>query len=246
MILVDFVALICVTLLVLVLLNKRAVKKFKDFFAALFGKAADDAIDSAPVAVYREKLKQKGDELKDAMVALENHHALIKQVERELSAASGEYTLFEEKVKELMGENKQDEALKYANAMAKLEERLDSLKTKLINLKAKYEAQAKKIKELKDTYNEYRDKADSLETDLELSANEAKIVKLFDSFDGKTDFNDLSEIENKIKSKIDKNESVSTVAKDLETPDLKSEIKKDLADKKAKDILAKYKKETPQ
>lgn len=245
MILVDVMVGICIVLFILILLNKKAVKKFKDFFAGIFGQAADDAIDSAPVAVYKAKLDQKGEELKQAMAALENHHALIKQVERELSSASGEYTLFEEKVKTLMDAEKSEEAMKYANAMVKLEERVTSLKVRLASLKTKYDSQAQRIKELKETWMQHRDRAKTLETDLEISKNEAEISGLFKNFDSAS-FDDLSEIESKIKSKIDKNESVSTVADDLSTPDLKSEIRSDMEAKKAKDILARYKKEAPQ
>jgi len=240
MILVDVIAAVCVVILFMALVNKRALKKFKSYFAALFGKAADDAIDSAPIAVYKEKLEQKWEELKHAMVALENHLALIKQIERELAAASGEYTLFEEKVK-TMGEKSED-ALRYANAMGKLEDRIYTLKTRLTSLKSKYDMLAKRIKELRGTYLEYKDKAKNLETDLEISRNEAEISNLFKNFD--SNYDDLAEIESKIKSKIDKNESVSVVADDLSYPDLKAEIRSDLEAKKAKDILARY--QTPQ
>jgi phage shock protein A len=243
--LVDVMVLVVIVLAIMVLLNKGAMKKFKDFFAAMLGKAADEAQDSDLVASYKFKMQQKGDELKQAMAALENHHALKMQIERELASVSGEYTLFEVKIKELMDAGKSEEAMKYANAMVKLEERLSTLKARLSTLEAKYVSQASQIKDLREKYKAFQDKSKNLETDLEISKNEAAISNLFKKFEN-TSFDDLSEIEGKIQNKIHKNESVSIVTEDLGVPDLKAEIQSDLVAKKAAALLAKYKKEAPQ
>ena len=237
-----FNIIMCVILLVLAgcILNKPAMKKFKSFFSAMLGKGADKALEVDPVAVYRDRIEKAAEELRGAVNLLESHSALIKQLKRKIDEDQNEYSLIENRVKKHMEEGTKDKAEEYALSLVKLEEIMQHTKERLESSEKIYKFQTIKIKTLKETVIEYKEKAGKLQSDLQISKAEAEISNLAQKFDSNAlGFNDLKEVEDVIQNQIDRNESKASVAQDLYTPDAKSEIVCESRKNKAKELMDK-------
>ena len=225
-----------------ILINKSAMKKIQSAFSALLGKGADKAIEIDPVAVYRDRVEKSAEELRKAVLLLESHSSLIRQLKRNLEADKGEHDIIESRIKKYLEESNTDKANEYAERLVTLEEKIEHLKQRLESAETTYKQQTIKIKDLKEKIVGFKEKAGRLKSDLQTSKAEAEISMLTQKFDSNSmGFDDLKEIENVIQDQIDKNESKATVAQDLYTPDLKTEIMNETRMKKAADVLERLK-----
>ena len=246
--LINLLVLFSALVLVGILLNKKAMGKFKTALSAMLGKGANKIIEADPVAVYKERIDNAAEELKKALLLLEDHSALIKGLKRKIDSDQNEYIALENYIKKLIDENdpeKTEKANQYANTMVKLEETIATNKNRLDSSEQMYTAQSAIIKKLKETVLDYREKSGRLASDLQTSKAEAKISELTEKFDSKSlGFDNLQEVEDIIQMQIDKNESKSKVAKDLHTVNPKDEIIKEQRDAKAKELIEKISKRT--
>lgn len=225
-----------------ILVNKTAMKKIQAAFSAMLGKSADKAIELDPVAVYRDRVEKSAEELRKAVLLLESHSSLIRQLKRSLDADKDEQSIIEGRIKKFLEEGNAEKANEYAERLVTLEEKVEHLKQRLASAENTYKQQTVKIKDLKEKIVGFKEKAGRLKSDLQTSKAEAEISTLTQKFDSNSmGFDDLNEIENVIQNQIDLNESKATVAQDLYTPDLKTEIMNENRSRKAADVLERFK-----
>jgi chromosome segregation ATPase len=236
----SYLAGAILVVLILVLINKSAMKKVYVAFQSLLGKAGAKALSADPVAVYKNYIVQATEELKGAATVLENQLALKKQYERKFEGENENYNRLAARIKKLKAEAKIDEALPLAQELAKTEKSLSEVANRVQNAATAYQNQMEKIKTIKAKILEYKEKAGSMASDLELSKNEATLAQLNQKFDESSlPFDEMKEAEAEIKRQIDVNQSKAQVSQDLTTPNLKEVEKQETLDARAKELLEK-------
>ena len=192
------------------------------FWSAIRGqinKIANIFWEADPIAQMQYEHDMAVEQLKEGRKGLEMYRGLVERVTRQASATRSHVQKLEAEVKSYLKAGERDTAAKFALELQKAKNELAKHDEQLQLHETAYENSLKKIKHASHKLGEVRNRIQKYDAELKMSAAEAEVAALAESFnlDISTDFGQLEQV---IKSKIDKNRGKVRVAADLSSEGL--------------------------
>ena len=188
--------------------------KFWSAFVAQINKVANLFWEADPVAQMRYEYDRAVEQLKEGRTGLEQYRGLVERVTRQVTANRGHAQKLEAETKAYLKVGDRTTAAKFALELQKAKEELAANEQQLLMHETAYGNNLKKIQHANEKLIELRDKIQKYDAELKMSAAEAEIAKLAESFDMNLT-TDFGEIEAVIQQKIDQNRGKVRVAADL-------------------------------
>src|SRR5215469_6150228 len=161
------------------------------------------------------------EQLKDGRQGLETYRALVERVNRQVAGGRDHVQKLEAETKAYLKAGQRDAAAKFALEYEKAKKDLAANEQQLNLHEEAYGNNLKKIQHATKKLAEVREKIQKYDADLKMSAAEAEVAALAQSFnlDVTTDFGQLEQV---IQGKIDKNRARTRVAADLSQEGIES------------------------
>src|SRR6187551_2729698 len=183
-------------------------------FMAQINKVANLFWEADPIAQMQYEYDQSVAQLKEGRVGLEQYRGLVERVTRQVSANRGHVKKLEAETKAYLKAGDRATASKFALELQKAKEELATNEQQLQQHETAYGNSLKKIQHANSKLIELREKITKYDAELKMSAAEAEIAKLSETFDVNLT-TDFGEIEQVIQQKIDQNRGKVRVAADL-------------------------------
>jgi phage shock protein A len=190
------------------------LQKFWSAFVAQINKVANLFWEADPVAQMRYEYDRAVDQLKEGRVGLEQYRGLVERVTRQAQANRSHVQKLEAETKAYLKAGDRETAAKFALELQKAKEQLAANEQQLQMHETAYGNNLKKIQHANEKLIELREKIQKYDAELKMSAAEAEIAKLSETFDMNLT-TDFGEIESVIQQKIDQNRGKVRVAADL-------------------------------
>lgn len=183
-------------------------------FRAQLNKLANLFWEADPIAQMQYEYDLAVEELKEGRKGLELYRGLVERVSRQTQANRSHVQKLEAEVKAYLKAGDRATAAKFALELQKAKQELAANEEQLKMHETAYENNLKKLKHANSKLVEVREKIQKYDAELKMSAAEAEIAALAESFDMNitTDFGQLEMV---IQEKIDKNRGKARVAVDL-------------------------------
>jgi len=188
--------------------------KFWSAFVAQMNKIANIFWEADPVAQMRYEYDRAVDQLKEGRTGLEQYRGLVERVTRQVAANKSQVQRLEAETKAYLKAGDRTTAAKFALELQKAKEELAANDQQLQMHETAYGNNLKKIQHANEKLIELREKIQKYDAELKMSAAEAEIAKLSETFDMNLT-TDFGEIESVIQQKIDQNRGKVRVAADL-------------------------------
>jgi len=188
--------------------------KFWAAFVAQINKVANLFWEADPVAQMRYEYDRAVEQLKEGRTGLEQYRGLVERVTRQVAANRGHVQKLEAETKAYLKVGDRTTAAKFALELQKAKEELVANEQQLQMHETAYGNNLKKIQHANEKLIELREKITKYDAELKMSAAEAEIAKLSETFDMNLT-TDFGEIETVIQQKIDQNRGKVRVAADL-------------------------------
>ncbi len=188
--------------------------KFWSSFVAQINKVANLFWEADPIAQMRYEYDQAVAQLKEGRGGLEQYRGLVERVSRQVSANRAHVTKLEAETKAYLKAGDRTTAAKFALELQKAKEELATNEGQLNLHETAYGNSLKKIQHAHEKLIELREKITKYDAELKMSAAEAEIAKLSETFNVNLT-TDFGELENVIQQKIDQNRGKVRVAADL-------------------------------
>jgi phage shock protein A len=188
--------------------------KFWSAFRAQLNKVANLFWEADPVAQMRYEYDRAVDQLKEGRVGLEQYRGLVERVTRQVEAGKSQVQRLEAETKAYLKAGDRPTAAKFALEMQKAKQQLAANEQQLQMHETAYGNNLTKIKHANEKLIELREKIQKYDAELKMSAAEAEIAKLSETFDVNLT-TDFGEIESVIQQRIDQNRGKVRVAADL-------------------------------
>jgi len=188
--------------------------KFWAAFVAQINKVANLFWEADPVAQMRYEYDRAVEQLKEGRTGLEQYRGLVERVTRQVAANRGHVQKLEAETKAYLKVGDRATAAKFALELQKAKEELVANEQQLQMHETAYGNNLKKIQHANEKLIELREKITKYDAELKMSAAEAEIAKLSETFDMNLT-TDFGEIEAVIQQKIDQNRGKVRVAADL-------------------------------
>lgn len=188
--------------------------KFWSAFVAQINKVANLFWEADPIAQMRYEYDTAVAQLKEGRTGLEQYRGLVERVTRQVSANRSHVQKLEAETKAYLKAGDRATAAKFALELQKAKEELGANEGQLQMHETAYGNNLKKIQHANDKLIELRQKITKYDAELKMSAAEAEIAKLSETFDMNLT-TDFGEIEQVIQQKIDQNRGKVRVAADL-------------------------------
>jgi phage shock protein A len=188
--------------------------KFWSAFVAQLNKIANVFWEADPIAQLRYEYDQSVEQLKDGRVGLEQYRGLVERVSRQAAANRAHVKKLEAETKAYLKAGDRTTAAKFALELQKAKTDLEANEQQLQLHETAYGNNLRKIKHANDKLIELREKIVKYDAELKMSAAEAEIAKLAQTFDVNLT-TDFGQIEQVIQQKIDQNRGKVRVAADL-------------------------------
>jgi len=188
--------------------------KFWGAFLAQINKVANLFWEADPVAQMRYEYDRAVEQLKEGRIGLEQYRGLVERVTRQVSANRSHVQKLEAETKAYLKAGDRPTAAKFALELQKAKAELAANDQQLQMHETAYGNNLKKIQHANEKLIELRDKIQKYDAELKMSAAEAEIAKLSETFDMNLT-TDFGEIEAVIQQKIDQNRGKVRVAADL-------------------------------
>jgi len=188
--------------------------KFWAAFVAQINKVANLFWEADPVAQLRYEYDRAVEQLKDGRTGLEQYRGLVERVTRQVAANKSHVQKLEAETKAYLKAGDRATAAKFALELQKAKEELAANDQQLQMHETAYGNNLKKIQHANEKLIELREKIQKYDAELKMSAAEAEIAKLAETFDMNLT-TDFGEIESVIQQKIDQNRGKVRVAADL-------------------------------
>jgi phage shock protein A len=197
------------------------VGKFWSAFRAQLNKIANMFWEADPIAQMQYEHDRAVEQLKEGRTGLETYRALVERVNRQVAAGRAHVQKLEAQTKAYLKAGERETAAKFALELQKAKRELAVNEEQLAMHETAYENNLKKIQHASGKLAEVREKIQRYDADLKMSAAEAEVAILAQSFnmDVTTDFGQLEQM---IQGKIDKNRGRVRVASDLSQEGLAS------------------------
>jgi phage shock protein A len=190
------------------------IGKIWSAFRAQLNKIANYFWEADPIAQMRYEYDLAVEQLKEGRKGLEMYRGLVERVARQVTAGSSHVKKLEAEIKAYLKAGERETAAKFALELQKAKKELAANQEQLDMHEQSYDNNLKKIKHANKKLVEVREKIQKYDAELKMSAAEAEIAALAESFDMNitTDFGQLETI---IQQKIDTNRGKARVAADL-------------------------------
>jgi phage shock protein A len=188
--------------------------KFWTAFVAQINKVANLFWEADPIAQMRYEYDRAVEQLKEGRTGLEQYRGLVERVSRQAAANRSHVQKLEAETKAYLKAGDRTTAAKFALELQKAKEELGSNEQQLHMHETAYGNSLKKIKHANEKLIELREKIHKYDAELKMSAAEAEIAKLSETFEVNLT-TDFGEIESVIQQKIDQNRGRVRVAADL-------------------------------
>jgi phage shock protein A len=188
--------------------------KFWSAFVAQINKVANLFWEADPIAQMRYEYDQAVAQLKEGRGGLEQYRGLVERVTRQVQANKSHVQKLEAETKAYLKAGDRVTAAKFALELQKAKGELATNEGQLTMHETAYGNSLKKIQHANEKLIELREKITKYDAELKMSAAEAEIAKLSETFDMNLT-TDFGEIEHVIQQKIDQNRGKVRVAADL-------------------------------
>jgi len=190
------------------------LQKFWSTFVAQLNKVANLFWEADPIAQMRYEYDRAVEQLKEGRVGLEQYRGLVERVSRQVAANKSHVQKLEAETKAYLKAGDRATASKFALELQKAKEEMATNENQLQLHEGAYGNNLTKIKHANQKLIELREKITKYDAELKMSAAEAEIAKLSESFDMNLT-TDFGQIESVIQQKIDANRGKARVAADL-------------------------------
>ncbi|MCI0407006.1 MAG: PspA/IM30 family protein [Acidobacteria bacterium] len=183
-------------------------------FRAQLNKLANLFWEADPIAQMQYEYDLAVEQLKEGRKGLELYRGLVERVARQAQANRSHVQKLEAEIKAYLKAGDRQTAAKFAVELQKAKKELAANEEQLKMHEGAYENNLRKIKHANSKLIEVREKIQKYDAELKMSAAEAEIAALAETFemDVTTDFGQLETV---IQEKIDKNRGKARVAVDL-------------------------------
>lgn len=188
--------------------------KFWSAIVAQINKVANLFWEADPIAQMRYEYDRSVEQLKEGRVGLEQYRGLVERVSRQVAANKAHVQKLEAETKAYLKAGDRTTAAKFALELQKAKAELAANDNQLQMHETAYGNNLKKIQHANEKLIELRQKITKYDAELKMSAAEAEIAKLSETFDVNLT-TDFGEIESVIQQKIDQNRGKVRVAADL-------------------------------
>jgi phage shock protein A len=190
------------------------LQKFWSVFVAQLNKVANVFWEADPIAQMRYEYDRAVEQLKEGRVGLEQYRGLVERVTRQVSANKSHVQKLEAETKAYLKAGDRATAAKVALELQKAKGELAANENQLQMHETAYGNNLTKIKHANEKLIELQQKIQKYDAELKMSAAEAEIAKLAESFEMNLT-TDFGQIESVIQQKIDQNRGKVRVAADL-------------------------------
>ena len=178
------------------------LNKFWSAFVAQINKVANLFWEADPIAQMRYEYDRAVEQLKEGRGGLEQYRGLVERVNRQVSANRAHATKLEAETKAYLKAGDRATAAKFALELQKAKEELAANEGQLNLHETAYGNSLKKIQHANEKLIELREKITKYDAELKMSAAEAEIAKLSETFNVNLT-TDFGEIENVIQQRIE-------------------------------------------
>jgi phage shock protein A len=193
--------------------------KFWSAIRAQINKIANIFWEADPIAQMQYEHDQAVEQLKEGRKGLEMYRGLVERVTRQAASSRAHVQKLEAETKAYLKAGDRETAAKFALELQKAKKDLAQHEEQLQLHETAYENNLTKMKHASHKLAEVRERIQKYDAELKMSAAEAEIAALAESFDMNitTDFGQLEQV---IQSKIDQNRGKARVAADLSSEGL--------------------------
>jgi phage shock protein A len=190
------------------------VAKFWGAFVAQLNKIANIFWEADPIAQMRYEYDQAVGQLKEGRLGLEQYRGLVERVTRQVEANRSHVKRLEAETKAYLKAGDRATAAKFALELQKAKAEFAANEQQLQMHDTAYGNSLRKIKHANQKLIELRGKIEKYDAELKMSAAEAEVAKLSETFDVNLT-TDFGQIEAVIQQRIDQNRGKVRVAADL-------------------------------
>jgi len=213
------------------------------FFRALraqLNKIANIFFEADPIAVMQLEVDQATERLKEGRKGLELYRGLVETVARQVAAGKSNIGQLEAQIKAHLRAGNRDVAGQLAVQLQKVQSELVANESQLQMHEGAYQNNLLKIQKANKDIVKVREKIRQYNAELKMSAAEAEIAQISESFDMNVTTN-FGEIESVIQQKIDNNRGRARVASDMSAKGIDTIKAEEAAEKAmAEDLLSKF------
>jgi phage shock protein A len=214
--------------------------KFFRAIRAQLNKLANLFWEADPIAVMQLEVDQATERLKEGRRGLEMYRGLVESVARQVATGKANIARLESQVKAHLKAGNREVAGQLALQLQKAQNELAANEQQLQMHEQAYQNNLLKIQKANKDIVKVREKIQQYHADLKMSAAEAEIAQIAESFDMNVT-TDFGEIETVIQRKIDANRGRARVAADMSARGIEQIKAEEAAEKAmAEDLLQKY------
>ena len=214
--------------------------KFFRAIRAQLNKIANIFFEADPIAVMQLEVDQATERLKEGRKGLEMYRGLVETVARQVASGTANSSQLESQIKAHLKAGNRDVAGQLALQLQKTQSELEKNKAQLEMHEQAYQNNLLKIQKANKDIVKVRDKIQQYNAELKMSAAEAEIAQISESFDMNMT-TDFGQIESVIQKQIDNNRGRARVASDMSSKGIEAIKAEEAAEKAmADDLLSKY------
>ncbi|HEX6047809.1 MAG TPA: PspA/IM30 family protein [Gemmatimonadaceae bacterium] len=214
--------------------------KFFKAFKAQLNKIANIFFESDPIAVMQLEVDQATERLKEGRKGLELYRGLVETVARQVASEKSNIAQLESQIKAHLKAGNREVAGQLAIQLQKTQTELANNEQQLQMHEQAYQNNLLKIQKANKDIVKVREKIRQYNAELKMSAAEAEIAQISESFDMNVT-TDFGEVESMIQRKIDHNRGRARVAADMSSKGIDAIKAEEAAEKAmAEDLLSKF------
>jgi phage shock protein A len=214
--------------------------KFFRAIRAQLNKIANIFFEADPIAVMQLEVDQATERLKEGRKGLEMYRGLVETVARQVASGTANASQLESQIKAHLKAGNREVAGQLALQLQKTQTELEKNKAQLEMHEQAYQNNLLKIQKANKDIVKVRDKIQQYNAELKMSAAEAEIAQISESFDMNMT-TDFGQIESVIQKQIDNNRGRARVASDMSSKGIEAIKAEEAAEKAmADDLLSKY------
>jgi phage shock protein A len=207
---------------------------------AQLNKIANIFFEADPIAVMQLEVDQATERLKEGRKGLEMYRGLVETVARQVASGTANASQLESQIKAHLKAGNREVAGQLALQLQKTQSELEKNKAQLEMHEQAYQNNLLKIQKANKDIVKVRDKIQQYNAELKMSAAEAEIAQISESFDMNMT-TDFGQIESVIQKQIDNNRGRARVASDMSSKGIEAIKAEEAAEKAmADDLLSKY------
>lgn len=243
----TILAVTSLVLLVMLILNKRAVKNIYSGASAQVGELGRWVKNADPLAIYKEAVDNGLENIEKSRKTLESIQGQVRSLKRQVQEGEQEQKRLTNRIEIALSKGDPNQTVKeYALQLESVERNLESNKSQLTRSEEMYNNFVKQIESNQKKVLDARREAKDLGLQLEESEREKELKTFATNFAKSSAFefsDSLAEAKESIRQKIDQNRAVGDVALDLSRQGVAEASDEELErDQRAEDILARFKK----